>query len=324
MTRRRYCTYFDINYLPRGLALYESLRATSGDFTLDVLCLDDQTPAELERRALPGVRLTRLADLESAVPDLLATKSTRSRVEYIFTSGPAFMRHVLDTSPDVDLLTYLDSDLCFFSTPEPLFAEAEAAGASTVIVGHRFPYRLRHLEEHGRYNVAWVSFRRDADGFACLDYWRSACLEWCHDRVEDGRYADQGYLDEFPRRFAGVHELRHPGADVAPWNLSDPPLEWDGSRFLVGGRELVFFHFQGLKRPWRWVVDLHLEPYGQRATPVVRRLYARYLDALADQPGGGNLRSARTARPPVRFRALASARGILSRTSALHVAGRLL
>ncbi len=289
---RAFCTYFDVNYLSRGLALYESLCATTaGDFTLDVLCLDDEAERRLRNRALSGVRLTRLADLEGADPELLATKGTRSRIEYIFTAGPAFMRHLFDRDPALDLLTYLDSDLYFFSSPEPLFEEADDAGAATVIVGHRFPDRLRHLEETGRYNVAWVSFRRDPDGLACLDYWRSACIDWCHDRVEGDRYADQKYLDQFPRRFARVHELQHPGADVAPWNIDDPPLRWADGSFLVNDRPLVFFHFQGFKfQRFRAIgpsmVDPNLAAYGARADKAARRLYRTYLAALRRTAAG--------------------------------------
>lgn len=322
--RRAFCTYFDVNYLSRGLALYDSLRATAPDFTLDVLCLDDEAAAQLERRALPGIRLTRLVALESADPDLLATKGTRSNVEYIFTAGPAFMRYLFDREPSIDLLTYLDSDLYFFSSPEPLFTEADAADAATVIVGHRFPPRLRHLEETGKYNVAWVSFRRDPDGLACLDYWRSACIDWCHDRVEDGRYADQKYLDEFPQRFPRVHEVQHPGADVAPWNLTTSPVRETAGQFLAGDAPLIFFHFQGLKMPWPWLVDLHLGPYGEKATPAIRKMYGQYLARLLAQPDGGRLTNSRVPARRALQNALSAAASVARRTSALYLRGRLL
>ncbi|HEX7276983.1 MAG TPA: hypothetical protein VF244_06370 [Acidimicrobiales bacterium] len=321
---RAFCTYFDVNYLSRGLALYESLRATvPGDFTLDVLCLDDEAERRLRQRALPGVRLTRLVDLEAADPELLATKGTRSKIEYIFTAGPAFMRHLFDREPSLDLLTYLDSDLYFFSSPEPLFKEAEAADAATVIVGHRFPPRLRHLEETGRYNVAWVSFRRDPDGLACLAYWRAACIEWCHDRVDGDRYADQKYLDEFPRRFSRVHVLQHPGADVAPWNLTTSPVREVDGRFLIGDEPLIFFHFQGLKMPLPWLVDLHLGPYGEKSTPAIRKLYERYLACLLPLQDGGRLTSGRAPARRAIQSVVGAAGNVARRASSLYIRGRL-
>src|SRR5580704_3486074 len=40
---RHYCTYFDQNFLPFGLALHESLKRHESDFVLHTLCLDEPT-----------------------------------------------------------------------------------------------------------------------------------------------------------------------------------------------------------------------------------------------------------------------------------------
>lgn len=280
MTTHELCTYFDSGYLSRALVLHSSLIATGADIRLTALCLDDDARAAIDRLECPTLRGMGVAELERYDSALLEVKPTRSAHEYYFTLGPSFMRYLFERD-GLDHLTYLDADMCFYANPEPLFEES--ADASVVLVGHRFPERLRHLEETGRFNVAWVGFANDADGRACLDWWRERCLEWCFDRVEEDRYADQRYLDQFPSRFARVHELRHPGADVAPWNVADPPLAWDGGRFMVGARPLIFFHFQGMRLLEGGIIDPHLSAYGAVTTRAIRRLYRTYHTALASQ-----------------------------------------
>ncbi|NQU11830.1 hypothetical protein HQ590_13635, partial [bacterium] len=122
-------------------------------------------------------------------------------------------------------------------------------------------------------------------GLACLQRWREQCLDWCYDRVEPGRFADQKYLDEWPDRFAGVAVITHPGANLAPWNFGNHRLRAADARVWVDDQPLLFYHFQGLKRLNRWIVDTNLNGYQMRATAVLRRAvyrpYIRTLDSLA-------------------------------------------
>lgn len=277
MTAHEFCTYFDSGYVSRALVLHDSLLATGAAFRLNALCLDEASYEVVKGLRRPTLRPIGLSELETHDAELVKAKPTRSLYEYYFTVGPSFLQMMLERD-GFERVTYLDADMCFYSSPAPL--HEEAAQASVVIVGHRFPDRLKHLEETGRFNVAWVGFHGTEDGRECLSWWRERCLEWCFDRVEGDRYADQRYLDEFPLRCGGVHELRHPGADVAPWNVAGPPLEWTGTQFTVMGQPLIFFHFQGLKMVGRHLVDPNLAAYGNRATPALRRLYRDYVARL--------------------------------------------
>jgi hypothetical protein len=274
-----FCTYFDRNYLVRALALHDSLRRLCPSSTLLALCLDEETFDLIRLHPRPGLETVSLAELEAADPELAAVRSSRSRVEYYFTCTPSLIRYALDRS-DAPLVTYLDADLYFFGRLDSLFDEIGSASAA--IIEHRFPAGLEDLERWGRFNVGWVSISSLDEGRACVDWWRSQCLAWCYDRLEDDRFADQKYLDQWPARFRDICVISHKGANVAPWNVNQYAISSSHGRMYVDEDELIFFHFHGLKQRGRWVIDPNLRPYGVKLRGILRHgIYEAYLGALS-------------------------------------------
>lgn len=260
--------------------MIDSLRRVGDDGRVWVLCLSDEAYEALQRMDAPGVVPIRLSDFERANPDVTTIREQRSTVEYFFTLTPWFVRHVMRLSPEADWVTYLDADLWFFDSPQPIYDEIESS--SVGIIPHRFPSAQSWRLKYGTYNVGWVSFRLDDAGAACADWWAARCLEWCKDTPDAGRFADQGYLDGFSTAVGGVRVIEHAGADLAPWNLPSHDTAW-GTRpaVIVDGRPLIFFHFHGLDRDAKRYYFKHAS-YGARTTGVVRDgIYVPYLAALA-------------------------------------------
>lgn len=269
-----YCTYFDSNYLTRGVALYLSLKRHSPPFVLWVLCFDDQTHEALTKVNQPDLRPIRLDDFEAGDDLLVAAKRERSRIEYYFTCTPSVAWYVLRQDPSIDSITYLDSDLLFYADPTTILASG--GGRSITIVPHGFPEHLRSLEIYGVYNVGLVSFRNDDVGRPHLESWRLQCIEWCFDRVEDGKYADQRYLDDWPT-YPGVAVIDHPGAGLAPWNVAVRRVQVAGEGLSVNGQPLIFYHFAAFEYLGRGIFDLGLRQYGRIPPQLRRRLYGEYV-----------------------------------------------
>jgi hypothetical protein len=256
-----FCTLFDSRYLPRALALYRSLEEECDDFTLRAVCMDEESRLLMEALTLPKLRLISIGDVERWDPGLRAVRPTRSSTEYCWTSTPAICRFALHEEPELDTLTYLDADLCFFGSPAPMYDEL--GDGSILLVPHR---ATEADDAMGVYNVGWVTFRNDATGNAALDWWRNRCLEWCYARIEPGRYGDQKYLDDWPARFSGVRVSTHPGAGMLSWDAPSHALTSPGpGELLVDGRPLIFHHHEGL--------HLHPETRTSTALAGLTRVY---------------------------------------------------
>jgi hypothetical protein len=238
--QRYFCTLFDKNYLLKGVVMIRTLLRHCPHARIVVVCMDDETHQLLGKLAILGVDLVPLAQVENE--ELLRVKPGRSIAEYCWTLTASICWHVLETRAEIDMVTYVDADLMFYSDVEPLFDEIGAK--SVAIIEHRFMPRLAHLEAYGVFNVEWITFRRSDVGLACLKKWRDQCIEWCFARLEDGRMGDQKYLDSWPTDYPGeVQVLQHKGAGIAPWNFGNYQYHQEGSSFFVDGSPLIFYHF---------------------------------------------------------------------------------
>ncbi len=227
--------------------MLRSLRAVEPECRVAVLCLSTACEQALRRLREPGVSLIPIADFESSNPDLAALKETRAPRDYVLAFAACLVASQLREAADGDIVTYLDADLLFYSSPEPIYRAMK--GASVGLIGHRHHWWTKRLDKYGRVNVGWVSFRGDASGRAVAEWWRARCIEWCFADLEPERFAEQKYLDHVSSNFPGVVEIPHPGANLGPWNIGRHSIALgQANRFVIDGRfPLIFFHYSQVK-----------------------------------------------------------------------------
>jgi hypothetical protein len=229
-----YVTLFDSGFLPNGLALHSSLRRHDPDSMLWILCMDETCYDTLSALALDGVRLLRLAEVES--PELLAIKPTRSMGEYCWTLTPFTPDMVFDRDSSVQRVTYVDADIWFVKSPWPIFEDLDASAAASLITPHAYADEHDHAAEYGIYCVQFMPFVR-GESDAIRERWKSQCLDWCFAEPDAGRFGDQKYLDDWIREFGSLVQVEsHPGWTQGPWNAT---------RFAVS--EAVTYHFHRLR-----------------------------------------------------------------------------
>jgi hypothetical protein len=186
------------------------------------------------------------------------------------------MLYILNNFPSIDVITYLDADLFFYADPESIFEEL--GERSILIVGHRFPRHLVHREQKfGKYNAGLISIRNSEEGRKCLEWWRERCIEWCYYRPEDGKFADQKYLDEWPTLFKDLVVLQHRGAGLAPWNWMNYDIKLINGQVFVNRQPLIFYHFHSLISLNRFLCDAGIVPFPLK---LRRYIYAPYVREL--------------------------------------------
>lgn len=275
-----FCTLFDSNYLTRGLAMYESLKKHCVDFHLYIFAFDDKVLNILRELKLEKVTIISLSKFEDK--KLLEIKPSRGKGEYCWTCTPSVILYVLKNYP-VDNCTYLDADIYFFSNPKILIDEM--GDKSVLITDHRYSKEFDQSEISGKYCVQFVTFKKNENGLKVLNWWRDACIDWCYNRVEDGKFGDQKYLDDWTTRFNSVYELQNLGGGVAPWNVNQYFLIKNGDQ--ITGKEiasnqelqLVFYHFHSLKFIDNNLVQLADKKY-KLSDQTKELIYKPYLQSI--------------------------------------------
>lgn len=260
--------------------MLQSLQRHCPSATVWVLCLDDRAYQTLALLGLERVRPLKLGDLERADPSVLTARSNRSKLEYYFTLTAPLLRYVLNVDASIETLSYVDADVCFFGDPEVILREM---GDRTIgIIEHRYPDFLADHRRWGIYNVGIVTFRRSPEALACIDWWRDRCLEWCYDRLEGDKYADQKYLDQWPSRFPNVAVIQNQVVGLAPWNIPRYSLSVQADRLLVDGEPVVAYHFSRFRIITDWLFDTGVRWFGYTLDPLARdHVYLPYARQIA-------------------------------------------
>ena len=264
-----FVTLFDLLFLPQGLALHRSMERHSGNYTLWILCMDDEVHEILSLMKLPNVQLLQLSLVETK--ELERVKLERTVGEYCWTVKPFALKFVFDSDISVKRVTYLDADLWFRKSPAPIFQEFDKSGKDVLITDHAYSPEYDLSEKSGQYCVQFTTFTREG-GEPVRKWWEERCIEWCFARYENGKFGDQKYLDDWPERFQKqVHVLSNQGWTLAPWNANRFPYS-NG----------IFWHFHGLR-----LTEKHSKAMVQLTTeysiPSItkKQIYEPYLDDLS-------------------------------------------
>jgi hypothetical protein len=267
---RSYCTLFDKNYLYQGIALHRSLVRHAGDFRLYALCMDQTAYRVLSIMNVPTLIPVSVDDLMT--DEIMRVRQRTTHGQFCWVCQPLICEYVLDRC-GVDMVTYLEADSMFFSSPETLFAELSRKSAS--LVPHNYSDEFDNSRTAGRFCVQFNAFRNDAAARSVLNYWK----EWCfkYDKSAPLIYPGQTSLDDWPRKFECVAIIGHLGAGVAPWNIRGYTLGGNEALPTVDEMPVVFYHYHQYGRRKDGGHELGAYPMTRQVVDSFYRPYIREL-----------------------------------------------
>lgn len=274
----KFCTIFDSGYYAKGLALYYSLEKYC-EFQLYIFTPDKECYELLKHKNLSKAVIINLSEIED--DELKKIKELRDVAEYFWTIKASCIRFLFQKY-NLDLVSYLDADIFFYSSPAPIFNEM--GNNSVLITPHNFSPQYRNEIKNGIFNAGFISFRNDESGNRLLNWWDGKCRDWCFRKKEDGKFGDQMYLNDLSE-YEFVHILKHKGT-LANWNVQQ--FDFDISDGKIQGItdknsrfDVIFFHFHYLKFLDSKEVELGRKYISSEVYDIFYKPYIKYLLTLA-------------------------------------------
>lgn len=278
------CTIVSPNYLAYARTVSASYLKQHPEHRFFILIVADLSLEE--RKAFEGEEFTPVMLMEIGLADVRGEGMKYDILELNTNVKPTFMKYLIQTF-DLERLIYLDPDIFVYSPLTPVF-EVLDGGASTILTPHmttpvdddKLPGEQEMLY-NGTYNLGFVAVRRCEESWRLLSWWERRCLALGFSEGRTGLFVDQKWMNLAPGMFDQVKILRHPGCNMAYWNLHERTLLEAAENYVVNGSvPLCFFHFSGIVLDDPAMLSKNTNRYTLADRPDLSRLFREYKAAV--------------------------------------------
>ncbi len=269
------------NYLAYAKVLGASIKLHMPGASFRVLVVD--RPSKMIDCAIEESGLEVTYATELGIPDIERIFYKYDILELNTALKPSFLKRMFANG--FSHVIYLDPDIQLFAPLDPVLMAMETASITLiphalkpVLDGNR-PSDVDFLRS-GTFNLGFIALRDSTQAQEMLDWWESRCLGLGFNDTVFGVFVDQKWIDLVPCYFESVTILRHPGCNVAYWNLHEREIKQTGTHYTVNGESLIFFHFSGIAAQTPQVLSKHQTRHKLVAGTPLAEMVAQYCQAL--------------------------------------------
>lgn len=273
-------TIASANYISFAATLMQSVRAQHPD-AIRVIVLADT------KRSFPDIDLAAelLSCDELGISQFEGMKLFYSVIEYNTALKPYVFLWAFEHY-GAQFAAYIDPDIRLFEPMHEVFC-ALRTHSIVLTPHHMVPLQDgKEPSDHtimksGVYNFGFFAARNNDDAKRLIHWWADRCLAHCRVDIPGHMFTDQRWMDLAPVLVEKPLILRHPGYNVAYWNLAHRTVRRRAcGKFTVNGKKLVFFHFSGIKPDDPKIFSKHQNRFTADSLGVVGVLCSDYRKAV--------------------------------------------
>lgn len=169
------------------------------------------------------------------------------------TAVKPFYFHYLFTIFKPEKLLYIDPDILVCSHFDEVFAVLDEK--NIVITPHickpiddEYAPTDYHTLRGGIFNLGFIGLSQYEKIKDFLDWWGARVVKYGFADFSRGMFYDQVWINYVPTLYDNYFILKHPGCNMANWNLHERKLSVKEEGYFVNEEYLLrFFHFSGYK-----------------------------------------------------------------------------
>lgn len=250
-------TICSVNYLAQARTLGDSLAETNPDWQFVIGLVDKLDAAGLPESLYPPYPMIEVHQI--GIPDFADMCERYDITELNTAVKPFFINYFYEKHPNTNKIIYFDPDIIIFHPLNQLSAKLDEY--SIVLTPHTCtPISDRHRpsDQHhmntGIFNLGFIGLRNDPEAREFVSWWAKRLAYECRIDLCAGLFVDQHWVNFAPVYHKNVWIEKHPGYNVAYWNLHErffsvEPVggtEGQQKHYLVNQtEELYFFHYSG-------------------------------------------------------------------------------
>ncbi len=206
-------------------------------------------------------------------------------VELLTSVKPFYIEWLFMNYPSAANVIYFDPDIMVF---QPLTRLENNLESFDIILTPHFTAPINddylpaelHVMQTGIFNLGFIAVRRSENTFNMLHWWQSRLKTKCIIDLSRGLFVDQLWANLIPAYFDKVLIEKHPGYNMAHWNLHERKLSKLGDRYYVNDEPLFFFHFSHYSPARPDAIAGHHNRFSFDTRPDIKEIFEQYRQSL--------------------------------------------
>jgi hypothetical protein len=242
------CSY---NYSALAFTLFHSLKEHNPEIKFILGLVDTQENfLMLKEKAPEGFNILLIDG--TVVKDYDELQKRYNITELNTAVKPFVFEYLFSIYSDYDHIIYLDPDIMVFHPfKEELLSHFN--DYEIILTPHitkpRIEDKIAIIERSsittGIFNLGFLGLKRSDSVSTLLEWWKLRLRYWGYINIYEGMFTDQIWMNFIPLFYDKVLIFKHPGANVAHWNLLERHfLKINGKYYVNDDKHpLLFYHF---------------------------------------------------------------------------------